>query len=58
MTRVKSHGNNVHDIMIAYVISRGAQTNRSGEHLCVVKAWVGYCNSLFVIYFECLYYPP
>jgi len=32
MTKVKSHGNNVHDIMIAYVVSGGAQTNRSGKH--------------------------
>ena len=26
--------------------------------LCIVKAWVGYCKALFVIYFECLYCPP
>jgi len=26
--------------------------------LCVVKAWAGYYKALYVIYFECLYYPP
>ena len=42
-----------------WLLSECARTHGMKEWpLCVVKAWVGYCKELYVIYFECLYCPP
>jgi len=30
-TKVKSHGNNVHDVIVAHVISADAQTNKQTD---------------------------